>query len=698
MLSLPSAAKGAATVQPTTLPTSASDRLPSLQAKGNDGAVVQLTSNRPATQSPVGELQTPVSGVVVNPARVERNRNTRAPAPSLSTSSVSPSLRTGSASPVSALPQIPDNTSVPPSPASANLTSQGRNFQSISPQVGVAQVSPPQSVPTPQIKTPVQTSVSVPLISTSSGQNEPRPPRRRQSSGLDFLQLDLQVARQKKLMAAKLASKAQKSESTQASPGVVPSPLTKDSPATATVSPTSTTTAGIPNIPVAPTSTPTVPAAAQVIPARTPETAQATISAIITSVQNIASQPQTTSPTLVHRDLRQGSSRVRTSGASPRKLRITDRAPAPAPELGSSCAPIIIDEEEVSPMGEPMEVDAPMQPRTSTEETPMALDSDAQNMQGGNGDEKDDPKPQRDRERQALPEQQASLHDKPSGAQFEQTMDRGKVAEDPVEDLGLSNNDIGSGATIVPSLGNELSPVLSKDSTHTALGVISAPKDKDTEMTPPAPTTTSSTAVATESPAAPDHSTISAQSVVVGSSNSSIITLDVRPQEKEGSSDTSVTSVDPSLPMRQAASQTPSISGGKASVSTPLGLPVAPHPSTESLSDMDISFTSDIPPIVVLGTSPSHSRSTSPQSGKRSSEGASEMVDELAPLFGKEMKVVCMDRVYDVPGEFTWDFTLSHADWDKVSQWVKAPENLEYVSHPSLSPSESNRLILNFVL
>jgi hypothetical protein len=53
------------------------------------------------------------------------------------------------------------------------------------------------------------------------------------------------------------------------------------------------------------------------------------------------------------------------------------------------------------------------------------------------------------------------------------------------------------------------------------------------------------------------------------------------------------------------------------------------------------------------------------------------MVDELAPLFGKEMSVICMDRAHDVPGEFTWDFTLSHSDWDRVSQWARAPENLE---------------------
>jgi hypothetical protein len=339
---------------------------------------------------------------------------------------------------------------------------------------------------------------------------------------------------------------------------------------------------------------------------------------------------------------------------------------------------------------ESIDVDAPMQRRTQTEETPMVLDSDPQNVQMNNGDAKDDHKPQHDEEGKGFSEQQASVHDKPSGAQLEQTTDQQKAAEDSVEGLGPSNDDTVTGATTVPSSGNE-SPVLT---THT-VGVISAPKGKDTEMTPPAPTTAASTAVATEPSAVPDHSTISAQSVVVVSSSPDTVTLDVRPQEEKGSSETSV---DPSLPMGQAASQTPSISSGKASVSRPLGRPA--HPSIGSLSDMDISLASDTPPIVVLGTRASHSRSTSPQSGKRSSDGGTElvrieeieedgeMVDELAPLFGKEMKVICMDRAYDVPGEFTWDFTLSHADWGKVSQWANAPENLEYASRPSFFPSK----------
>ncbi|KAF8501541.1 hypothetical protein F5888DRAFT_1240483 [Russula emetica] len=621
VLSLPSA-KGATSFQPTTLPTSAPDRLPSLEAKGNDnGAVVRLASKRPATQSPVGELRAPVSGDVVNPARVERNRNVPVPPPLLSTSSVSSSLRTESASPVSALrvvPQssqkTPDNTSVTPSPASANLTSQGRNLPSISPgQVGVAQVSQSQSDPTPQVKTPVQTSASVPLISSSSGQNEPKPPRRRQSSGLDFLQLDLQVARQKKLMAAKRASGAQKSGTIQASTGAVPSPSTKDGPATATVSPTSTTAAGIPNTPAALTSMLSVPTAAQDTPAQTPGTTQAPISAITTSMSNTTSQPQMVqmpSPTLVHRDLRQGSSRVRTSGASPRKLRITDRAPAPAPEPGSSGAPIVIDEEDVSmstPADESIDVDVLMQPRTQTEETPMELDSDPQNVQGSNGDAKDDHKPQHDKEEKALP------------------------AEDSVEGLGPSNNDIASGAT----LGNE-SPVLSKDSIHSA----------HLQLLQPSPL--------------PYR----------------IIPLFLH------------------NPLLGQVAQTPSLLAcgrkKRRTVQRRQSIPLYRWHWRLARHHRFPAASSDTPPIVVLGTRVSHSRSTSPQSGKRSSEGgtepvkaedieedASEMVDELAPLFGKEMKVVCMDRAYDVPGEFTWDFTLSRADWDRVSQWAKAPENLD---------------------
>jgi len=338
-----------------------------------------------------------------------------------------------------------------------------------------------------------------------------------------------------------------------------------------------------------------------------------------------------------------------------------------------------------TPADEPIDVDVPMQALPQTEETPMALDP--QNAQASNEDTSDNRKPQHDQERKASPEQQAPLHDKPSGSQLERTKDHGKIMEDSVDGLGPSSYYIVSGATIEAS-GNE-SSTPSRDPTHTAIGVISAPKGKDTEITPPAPTTTASTAVATEASPALDHSTVPV--VVVGPRSPGTVTLGVRQEEKKAGSETPI---DPTV----AVNRTPSISSDVASVPMSLAPSIAPHTRTESFSDMDISFSSDTPPIVVLGTrASSHSRSTSPQSGKRSSEAGtelvtaeeieedvSEMVDELAPLFGKEMKVICMDRAYDVPGEFSFDFTLSHSDWDRVSQWANAPENLEYV-HALLS-------------
>jgi hypothetical protein len=293
----------------------------------------------------------------------------------------------------------------------------------------------------------------------------------------------------------------------------------------------------------------------------------------------------------------------------------------------------------------------------------------------------------------------SSLSDKPSGAQLNHANDgkeQGKPAEIPLEDLGPSNNDIVSVATIEPSLSHGSSTsILGGESTHTVVGVTSIRKGNGMEMTPMVPATILSTAVATESFPAPDHPIIYVQLTTIGSTSPGAVTLGVRPPEKEGGSETPV---DPSFLFRQVVSQTPSISSGKADVSMLLSPAAALHPSSEPLSDMDISRAST-PPIAVLeahsgGSNTPDSRSVTPQPRKRVSEAGielvqaeeleDEMVDELAPLFGKEMKVIHMDRAYDVPGEFTWDFTISRPDWDNVSQWVRAPENLECV-HALLS-------------
>ena len=781
-LGSPSTLKG-----PTALPTPAPGRVPSPEAEGNDsGAVAQPTLSRQATQSPVGEShrlsppsQAPVFGDVVNPALVEPNRTLRIPAPSLTTSPASSSLQAQSSSLVTVpglVPQssqkIPENTSVTLSPASSNLTSQ--NLQSIPPtlvsteQVKVAQVL--QSVPPPQGQTPIHISASVPVFSTSSGQNEPKPPRRRQSAGLDFLQLDLQVAREKKLRAVKLASVAQHPPTTtQASSGAVPSPSTKVNPA-ATTSPTSVTTDGIPNSPAAQILVPNVPTAAQAPPAPIPPltgTAHPHPPAITSSVSNTTSplqKTQTPSPGLVHRDLRQG---IRTSSTSPRMLRITDRAPVPAPKPGSSTAPIVIDEDVAesmsTPADAPMEVDAPMQALPQTEETAMVIDD--QDVQGSNEDTRDDSNPQHDQEGRTLTEQQnasvpqvashrlvsdyvpsatgtsgavvvvaqsssapststplsdfatplsatpssgpgpsslsTSLCDKPSGTQLEQAKDgkeQGKTAEVSVEGQGALNNDVVSIAIIEPCLGNGPS-TLKRDSTHVVVGVISTPKRNVTEMAAPAPAATASTTVATGSSPALDYPTISVRPVVVRSTSPGTISFGVRPLEKKGDSETSV---NPPFSLRPAVWQTPSIPSGNAVVSSLLPPRTSLHPSTESLSDMDVSCCSDAPPIEVLGarsggseSNPSSdSRSISPPSKKRVLEAGTEpvkveeaddeMVDELEPLFGKEMTVICMDRLHNTAEGFTWEFTLAQADWDRVSRWAGAPERVEYVQ-PLLS-------------
>ena len=376
-----------------------------------------------------------------------------------------------------------------------------------------------------------------------------------------------------------------------------------------------------------------------------------------------------------------------------------------------------------TPSDEPMVVDAPMQALPQTEETKMMLDP--QDVQGSNGDARHDqevssatgtsgvdamaaqsssapstsvPLSFYARPVSAVPSsgpssRSASLCDKPSGSQLEHAKDgkeRGTATRDSV---GPLNNDIASGATVEPSLGSEsYISTLGRESTHSAVGVTSMPEGKDTEMTSAVPATISSATVTTE-PSPALGPIISVLSATVGSTSPGTVTLGERPPEKEGGSETSS---DPLFLLRQVVIQNPSASSGKADVSTLLSPRKSLHPSSEPLSDMDISRAST-PPIAVLEThsagsdttnpSPA-SRSITPPSGKRFSEARTEPaqaeeledeVDELAPLFGKEMNVICMERAYDVPGEFTWDLTVSRPDWDRISQWAQAPENLECV-------------------
>ena len=144
----------------------------------------------------------------------------------------------------------------------------------------------------------------------------------------------------------------------------------------------------------------------------------------------------------------------------------------------------------------------------------------------------------------------------------------------------------------------------------------------------------------------------------------------------------------PSSSFKSSVYQESNSGNGRASIS----LSVGPHKNS-SLSDMDVSRSSVSPPPIVFlkpsegpsGTNSTNSRSASPLAGGKASEGVTEddeMVDELAPLFGRDMRVLSMFRPYDIAGEFTLDFVLLDSDWEKISLWVRAPTNIECVSAP----------------
>ena len=787
-----------------------------VEIKGDDAAVTQsalsqqIQASESLRQSPSSQVPVPEDGV--NPVPLGPNRNVQLPA-SLSTSSPSPSLH-AQPSPVSvpqvALPSLPHKVvtppSVTPSSASPNVMPHGQDSpHTMSPSLapsehaGVAQVSQAPPSPAP---VPVQTPPPMAPVPQSSAQ-QPKPPPRRQSYGLNFLLVDLQDAREKKKAAALAAGQQKSGPVARTCPAPVSTAI---APTTVTASPTSTATAGLSNATAGPTSISTALATAEVAPTRTPPLTLAIP----------VHTPTASTPTLVHRDLRQGVTRSASSSASPCKLRITDRAPAPAPERGSSSAPIVIDEEDDPirrPAVESIEIDSP----TETLPTPLTAvtASDPQGVQGSKADTGNahNPQPEHDEVGKPIPAQlslilmntsvlqvtprpplvsehgppvtgtlradveaeqspsipslfgprpsiatpppaiPASGPSVPPGSENEVRLqqakdneEQGKVVDVSVESLGHPITEIVSGATIEPLLGSESS----------AINVDSARTVEDTEMTPPAPATTETTVAVTESSAtlaashdsaepssqsnmivshdtgehattsvtdaspaigkhrmsfspdgdtrrvlprkAPvseiqqDAPTIVLQPDVVESTSSATVTLGPEQREKEGGSEMAV---DPSFQLGQMGSQTSSISSGKASEPM-LAVPSSSlHPSAESLSDMDISYSMTPPPIVVLGTRTgastpnSHSRSSSGPSGNVPSEAGNdavkaeeledEMVDELAPLFGKEMRVICMDRAWDVPGEYTWNFHLPQVDWDRISQWANAPENLECV-------------------
>ncbi len=383
---------------------------PTLQALHSPASVI------PSRQSPLSHAP---AGAVVSTAPVEPNLPPQAlPPPSATlppTPSTLPSLHTQSLSPISD-PQVPptplQKIARSPSasrfdvPASASPTNipQCPKFQAVqlsskSPPLDGA-VQAPQNVPPSLARVHASGSAPVPVSSPSIQQN-PKPPPRRQSSGLDFLQLDLQVAREKKqkavVEAARSGSVTHVSSPTSSMSG-------RATPAAAIATSIPVAITGAPSTPALSLSSPTVPVVAHGTPAlispvpRTPPmnppTAISSESGDLSALQPQKAQTAASRP--VHRDLRQRSNRSGSGTPNTPRLQITDRAPAPPPEPGSLAAPIVIDEDEEVPISVPaeekMEVDVPVEALPNVEAKSLTV-IDSQGSRGDGESTERHPKP-----------------------------------------------------------------------------------------------------------------------------------------------------------------------------------------------------------------------------------------------------------------------------------------------------------------
>ena len=524
-------------------------------------------------QSPLSH--TPTSGAVVSTAPVEPNLPSQAPPPSPAslppTPSTLPSLHTQSLSPISD-PQVAPapiqkiapspSTSHFDIPASASPTNipQGPKFQALHPS---SKSPPPDGV----VKAPqnvllsrarAHASASAPVSASSPPiQSNPKPPARRQSSGLDFLQLDLQVAREKQRAVAE---------------AVISGPVTHVSSPTSISgrgTPAVTTAAAItaaPSTPVQPVSSPIVAQGTTALasPIRTSPVNPRT--AIPSESDDLQPQKaQTTASRPVHRDLRQRSKSSGSGTPGTPKLQITDRAPAPPPEPGSSAAPIVVDEDDEVPVSMPaeekMDVDVPVQALPHVEAKPFTV-LDSRDSRGDEENVKGHPKPQPHQEESAasehLPEQDVSAPQSTScvlvpkanlpaaiipdaaGSAQKPSGPEGKEPHGEKGGKDLSNEDVEmtttlvlaekktttttlarvdgeretmevsvecgkvavvSGTTIEQPSGNE--SALNKVSPQPAVGVMAVPETGNTETTPLAPPATAPIAATTEASSMP---------------------------------------------------------------------------------------------------------------------------------------------------------------------------------------------------
>jgi hypothetical protein len=466
------ASDGATTEAPVPAPASSISGLEEVASPTSDEVTVDhevvFAPTQEAPASPVPSRQSPLaptSGAVVSAAPVEPNLPPQAlppqsaPLPPMPFTLPSQPLSATSPPQVATAPlqKIAPSPSashfdVPTTASSTNIPhgpkSQAVNLSSRSPPLdGAAQA--PQNAFLSRARAHASGSAPVSVPSPSVKQ-DPKPSARRQSSGLDFLQLDLQVAREKK----------QKAVADAARSGSVPHVSSPTSSVSGRGTPASTTavaTTAAPSTPVLSLASPTIAQGAPALVSspilRTPPANPRT--AICSEPDDLSASLPPKTPTTasrpIHRDLRQRSKSGSGTPSAP-KLQITDRGPAPPPEPGSLGAPIVIDEDDEEPVSVPaedkMEVDVPTEAlhHVATKSSTTLASQDPR------GDEESAPKPQLHQEESVTTEKDVSA----SQPTFQVLVPKTKLPAAIVPDAVVSAQ-----TSLVPTTGS-FPPLLSR--------------------------------------------------------------------------------------------------------------------------------------------------------------------------------------------------------------------------------------------
>ncbi|KAH9003124.1 hypothetical protein EDB86DRAFT_127541 [Lactarius hatsudake] len=223
----------------------------------NQPAPHSSTSVLPSRQPPLSHA--PASGAVVSTAPVETDLPPQALPPPSNTLPLTPSMLP----PLHTQPLLPiSDPKITPNPLQKTAQSPSANHFDVPASASPTILQGPKQAVHLSSKSPpldgafqgllsslsrARASGSAPVPVSSIKQN-PKPPSRRQSSGLDFLQLDLQVAREKKQKAAAEAARS----------GSVSSPTSSISGTATTAALIAVAVTGAPRTPVLPHSSPVV--------------------------------------------------------------------------------------------------------------------------------------------------------------------------------------------------------------------------------------------------------------------------------------------------------------------------------------------------------------------------------------------------------------------------------------------------------